>query len=82
LLKHTSPFCVQNETAEEQTPFRQSFEQQSPAAEHPLPAVRHPPPGLTGAHLLLVQMPLQHWLARVHAPAVGLSGTHAAVAHC
>jgi hypothetical protein len=40
LLEQTSPCWVQNETAAEQTPLLQRFEQHSPAVEHGLPAVR------------------------------------------
>lgn len=75
-VEHTSPCCVQNETAPEQMPLLQRFEQQSLPAEHGLPAVRHVCPGFTLAHAPFVQMPLQHSPAAPHAPAVGLSGTH------
>jgi hypothetical protein len=43
----------------------------------PLPEVRQPPPGLIGAHLPLLQMPLQHAAPDVQLPATGLSGMHA-----
>lgn len=76
-----SLFCVQNETPSEQRPPLQKFEQQSPVAEHGLPAVRHVEPGLTEAHLPPpvpsgAQIPLQQSSFLKHDPAVGLSGTH------
>ena len=77
LVKHDSPICVQNDTAFEQTPFSHRFEQHWLASVQPLPCVRQPPPGFTAAHLLLVHTPLQHSLPVLHAPATGLSGTHA-----
>jgi hypothetical protein len=80
-VKQTSPFWVQKETSFEQAPFVHRFEQHWVAVVHPLPAVRQPPPGLTGAHKPLVQMPLQQSVPRVQAPGVGLSGTQALVAH-
>jgi hypothetical protein len=72
---------VQNETAPEHTPFLHRFEQHCASAVQPLPAVRHPPPGLTEAHLPFVQMPLQQSDASVQAPATGLSGTQGFDAH-
>jgi hypothetical protein len=57
--KQMSPNCVQYE-ADVQTPLLQEPEQQSAFPEQPFPTVRQVPPGLIGAHLLFVQMPLQH----------------------
>jgi hypothetical protein len=83
LVKHASFCWTQKETALEQTPFWQRFEQHWLAAVQPLPCVRQPPPPATiGAHLPFVQMPLQHSVARVQAPATGVSGVHAFAAHC
>jgi hypothetical protein len=75
--KQMSPVCVQNETAPEHTPPWQRPEQQSVLREQPLPDVRQPPPGLTAAHLPLVQTPLQQSVPAMQFPATGLSGTHA-----
>jgi hypothetical protein len=72
---------VQKETAPEQVPFVHRFEQHWLAVVQPLPAVRQVPPGLTGAHLLAVQIPLQHSLPVLHEAATGLSGLHATLAH-
>jgi hypothetical protein len=58
-VEQTSPCCVQKETAPEQMPLLHRFEQHSPALAHGLPAVRQVWPGLTLAHVPLVQMPLQ-----------------------
>jgi hypothetical protein len=53
-------FCwVQNETAAEQMPLLQRFEQQSLGLLHGLPAVRQVCPGFRLAHVLFVQTPLQ-----------------------
>jgi hypothetical protein len=79
--KQMSPVCVQNETAAEHTPLLHRPEQQSEASVQPLPEVRQPPPGLIGAHLPFVQMPLQHAVPDVQLPATGLSGTQALAAH-
>jgi hypothetical protein len=58
--KQMSPVCAQYE-ADAQTPLLlQRPEQQSVLSEQPFPTVRQLPPGLMGAHLLLVQTPLQH----------------------
>jgi len=81
LSKQMSPVCVQYETAAEHTPLLQRPEQQSEPRVQPLPDVRQPPPGLIGAHLPLLQMPLQHAVPDVQLPATGLSGTHALAAH-
>jgi hypothetical protein len=79
--KQMSPVCVQYETAAEHTPLVQRPEQQSEPRVQPLPDVRQPPPGLIGAHLPLLQMPLQHAVPDVQLPATGLSGTQALAAH-
>jgi len=81
LFEQMSFCCVQNETALEQIPLLQSFEQQSPCAAHGLPAVRHEPPVFRLAHLPASQMPLQQSPSCPHAPAVGLSGTHCLLEH-
>jgi hypothetical protein len=80
-VKQTSVSWVQKETAAEQTPFRHRFEQQSPLPPHPLPAVRQPPPGLTGAQTPPLQRPLQQLAFVLHAPGVGLSWMHGCAAH-
>ena len=58
----TSPSWMQNDELIEQVPFLQSPEQQAPAPVAPavqgLPAVRQVV--LSGLHLLLTQLPLQH----------------------
>jgi hypothetical protein len=79
LVKHTSFVWMQNETAALHVPAEQNPEQQSVLPVQPLPCVRQPPPGLIGAHLLFVQIPLQQSAFVPHAPATGLSGTHAFV---
>jgi hypothetical protein len=79
--KQMSPSCVQYETADAHTPVWHRPEQQSVFTEQPLPDVRHVPPGLIGAHLFPVQMPLQHCGPDVHDAATGLSGRHAEDAH-
>jgi hypothetical protein len=83
-----SPFCAQNETAPAQMPLLQTREQQSPCAEHSLPAVRHD--GFSGTHVPLpasavaLHFPPQHsaeveqaWLSDVQslAPHVPLLQT-------
>jgi hypothetical protein len=78
--KQMSPVCVQYETAEH-TPLLQMPEQQSVLTVQPLPDVRQPPPGLMGAHLPLLQIPLQHCVPDVQLPATGLSGTQAVAEH-
>jgi hypothetical protein len=78
--EHTSPCCAQYETAAEHTPPLQKPEQQLAFVVHPLPEVVHPVPP-SDAHLPAVHTPLQHWLPEVHAPATGLSGTHAVAEH-
>ena len=73
--KQMSPVCAQYETPEH-TPPRQRPEQQSVLCAQPLPEVWQPP-GLIGAHLPLLQIPLQHSVPDVQLPATGLSGTQA-----
>jgi len=80
-VEQISPCCVQNETAPEQMPLLQRFEQHSLAVEHGLPAVRQVWPALTLPHFPFVQIPLQQSPGWPHAPAVGLSGTHCLSAH-
>lgn len=77
--KQMSPVCEQYETPEH-APLSQRPEQQSALTEQPLPSVWQPP-GLTGAHLPLVQIPLQHCVPEVQLPATGLSGTQALAVH-
>ena len=79
--KQMSPVCVQYDTAAEHTPLLQRPEQQSALTVQPSPDVRQPPPGLIGAHLPFVQIPLQHAVPDVQLPATGLSGTHALAVH-
>jgi hypothetical protein len=81
LVEHTSPCCVQNETAPEQVPLLQRPEQHSVPVAHGFPAVRHVWPGLTLPHVPFVQMPLQQSPGWPHTPGVGLSGTHCLSAH-
>lgn len=76
LVEHTSPSCVQNETALEQTPLLQSFEQQSLAVVQRFPDVRHDWPGFALAHVPVAQIPLQQSPDCWQVPAVGLSDTH------
>ena len=80
LAEQMSPFCAQKEEPA-QTPVLQTPEQQSAPVVQLLPVVRQVPPGFTGAHLRLVQMPLQHWVPDVQSAATGLSGKHACPAH-
>jgi hypothetical protein len=69
--EQVSPVCTQNDEFE-QTPLLQSFEQQSPSAEHALPSVLQLV--LSGSHVPLVHAPLQHAPPFEHA---ALSGVQA-----
>ena len=71
--------CEQLETIEH-TLFLQRPEQHSVPTVQPLPVVRHEPPG-TGAHLLAVQMPLQHSSGDPQVAATGLSCLQAVAEH-
>jgi hypothetical protein len=81
LLAQTSPACAQKETASEQVPLLQSFEQHSLPPPQGLPDVLHdvlsglqtPPPLPSGTH-----EPPQHSLLLPHAR---LSATHCLLAH-
>ncbi len=69
-VAHTSVVCVQKEPPPVQSPFWQTFEQQSPWFVHALPDVRHE--GLSGVHVPApaapapAQAPLQHCAELVH----------------
>jgi hypothetical protein len=67
--EHVSPTCTQKDEFE-QTPLRQSFEQHSPSAEHALPSVLQLV--LSGSHVPLVHVPLQHALPFEHAALSGV----------
>ena len=79
LLMHTSFFCLQNETSLEQVPLMQPPEQHWLSSVHALPEPRHAVP--SDWHRPPVQSPLQHCAFVVHAPFVGVSVTHAMLAH-
>jgi hypothetical protein len=75
-VEQISPGCVQKDTALEQAPSLQKFEQQSEWWEQGLFAVRHVCPTLTFWQRLFVQIPLQQSPGMPQVPGVGLSGTH------
>jgi len=79
LPMHTSFFCLQNETWLEQVPLMQPPEQHWLSSVHALPEPRHAVP--SDWHRPPVQSPLQHCAFVVHAPLVGVSVTHAMLAH-
>jgi hypothetical protein len=70
-VAHTSVVCEQNEPLPVQSPFWQTFEQQSPWFAHVLPTVRHD--GLSGVHVPAPaspappHVPLQHCAELVQA---------------